>query len=341
MDGDYTGTGHMVKRVVEQLLGWPDGPELHLVHMQQGGDPLYARAAGEHVFSTPTRALWWRSQDRFCRKLSRELDVVHEPFMGLASKMECPQVVNFHDVVPLTNPELSGRTFSIYFKRVMPKVLAAADAVLCNSASTRDDMMRHYRVDPGKVHVVHHGVDPPEVDRRGTYDHLRPYMMAISNTRMKNVGHTIREFASYKEARGGDLRLVVVGTDFSGLSEGRPDVEVTGYMERGALMELMAGAEALLFPSHHEGFGYPPLEAMSLGVPTVVSDRGALPEVVGDAGLVVDIGRDGDLAAAIHRLRTEEGLAEELRRRGDRRWRDFTWADCAEGYYRVYRDLVG
>jgi glycosyltransferase involved in cell wall biosynthesis len=341
MDGEYTGTGHMVKRVVERFLERPDGPELHLVHMRRGGDPLYSQAAAEHVFSTPARALWWRSQDRFCRKLSRELDLIHEPFMGLPSKMECPQVVNFHDVVPLTNPELSGRAFSMYFRRVMPKVLDNADAVLCNSRSTREDLLDHYQVDPGKARVVHHGVDPPEVDRRGTFDHLMPYMLAISNTRMKNVGYTVREFAAYKDAHGGDLRLVVVGTDFSGLSEGRPDVEVKGYLERGALVELMAGAEALLFPSHHEGFGYPPLEAMSVGVPTVVSDRGALPEVTGDGSLVVDIDSEGDMARAIHRLVTEEGLADDLRRRGDLRWRRFTWDDCADGYYSVYEELVG
>jgi glycosyltransferase involved in cell wall biosynthesis len=244
-------------------------------------------------------------------------------------------------VVPLTNPELSGRAFSMYFRRVMPKVLANADAVVCNSASTREDLLEHYQIDPGKARVVHHGVDRPEVEGRGTFDRLRPYVMAISNTRMKNVGYTVREFISYKEAHGGDLRLVVVGTDFSGLSDRRSDVDVMGYLERADLMELMAGAEALLFPSHHEGFGFPPLEAMSLGVPTVVSDRGALPEVSGDASLVVDIDVEGDMAGAIQRLRDEEGLADDLRRRGDLRWRRFTWEDSARGHLRIYRELVG
>ena len=223
----------------------------------------------------------------------------------------------------------------------MPKVVERADAIICNSENTRRDLVEHYRVDPGRTHVTHLGVDPPRVDDRGTFAHLRPYMMALSNTRMKNAALTIREFASYKEAHGGDLRLVVVGRDIEGQARDRPDVEVLGHMDRDRLVELMSGAEALLFPSHYEGFGFPPLEAMSLGVPTVVSDRGSLPEVVGDASLVVDIDRRGSLAGAIHQLRTDEGLVAELRSRGDARWRMFTWEDCARRTLQVYRGLLG
>ncbi|MCJ2540956.1 MAG: glycosyltransferase, partial [Candidatus Thermoplasmatota archaeon] len=104
--------------------------------------------------------------------------------------------------------------------------------------------------------------------------------------------------------------------------------------------ELMAGAEALLFPSHYEGFGFPPLEAMALGVPTVVSDRGSLPEVVGNASLVVDIDRKGSLAEAIDRLRTEDGLVDGLVEKGDLRWKEFTWKECAERTIQVYEGLV-
>lgn len=341
MDGPFTGMGLYVTRLLQHMMTFEDAPEFHLVHMRKGGDPLYSRAAAEHVFNTPARSLWWRSQDRFCKALSSQLDLIHEPFIGLPSRMTCPQVLSFHDVVPLTNPELSSRMFGLYFKRVMPKALRNADAVLCNSETTRRDLARHYNVDEDKLHVVYNGVDAPEVEDTGKHGEWRPYVLAMSNTRMKNVGFTIREFGAYKESHPGDLRLVVVGTDFSGLSEGRGDVTVTGYLERDDLVELMSGAEALLFPSLYEGFGYPPLEAMALGVPTVVSDRGSLPEVTGDASLVVDIDRPGSLAEAIHRLRTEDGLVKELRAKGRKRCSNFTWERSARGTLDVYEGLVG
>jgi len=340
IDGEFTGVGVTVKRLAEALLDLEDGPELHAVHMRRGGDPLYGRAAGEHVFSTPARVVWWRSQDKFCRRLSRELDIIHEPFMGLPSEMACPQVLSFHDVVPLTNPELSSRMFGLYFRRVMPRVLRKADAVICNSENTRQDLLRHYDVEAGKVHVVHHGLDVPPLERTGEFRGMEPYLVAMSHTRMKNVGYTISEFARYKADRGGDLRLVVVGTDFSCLAADRSDVVVTGYQDRDRLLELMAGAEGFLFPSLYEGFGYPPLEAMALGTPAVVSDRGSLPEVTGDAALVVDIDTRGSLARAIHRLISEQGLAEDLRRRGLERARMFTWERAARGTMEVYRGLL-
>jgi glycosyltransferase involved in cell wall biosynthesis len=254
--------------------------------------------------------------------------------------MDCPQVLTFHDAVPLMHPEYTTRQFALYFKRMMPKVVARADAIICNSETTRRDLLEHYGADPDRAHVTYLGVDRPRVGRTGAFDHLRPYMMATSNTRMKNAGFTLREFAAYKEAHEEDLHLVVVGKDHEGLAAGRSDVTVMDYLERERFNELLDGAEALLFPSHYEGFGFPPLEAMALGVPTVVSDRGSLPEVVGGASLVVDIDRPGSMAEAIHRLRTEEGLVKELRSRGEERCSEFTWERCAERTIDIYEGLV-
>ena len=341
IDEPYTGVGRYTIKVIEHMMDLPDPPELHLIHKQQGGDPVYSRAAAEHVFQPRIESLWWHYQDRFCKGLSSDLDVVHEPFVGFRTKMDCPQVLTFHDAVPLMHPEFAPRAFRTYFKRMMPKAVALADAIICNSERTRDDLLRLYGPEPDKVHVTLLGVDPPgEVDR-GAFGELRPYMLALSNTPMKNIEFTLREFADYKEAHGGGLRLVVVGKDFPGLSQGRSDVRLMEYLPQDRLTSLMAAAEALLFPSHYEGFGFPPLEAMTLGVPTVVSDRGSLPEVVGDASLVVDIDRRGSLVEAIHRLRSEEGLVADLRERGLGRAKAFTWDRCARGTVAVYEGLMG
>jgi glycosyltransferase involved in cell wall biosynthesis len=340
IDEPYTGVGRYTHKVLCHMMDAPDAPKFHLIHMQEGGDDVYGRAVAEHVFSPKVGGLWWWSQDRFCKNLSTQLDVVHEPFVGFRARMDCPQVLTFHDAVPLMHPEYTTRQFAMYFKRMMPKVVTNADAIICNSGATRNDLLELYQADPEKVHVTHLGVDPVQVDDRGTFAGLEPYVMAISNTRMKNVGFTLREFATYKDRHDGDLRLVVVGNDHTGLSEGRSDVEVVDYLERDRFVELMAGAEALLFPSHYEGFGFPPLEAMALGVPSVVSDRGSLPEVVGDASLVVDIDVAGSMADAIHQIRTDEGLVSGLRKAGDARYRMFTWDDCAKRTIQVYRGLV-
>jgi glycosyltransferase involved in cell wall biosynthesis len=341
IDEPFTGVGRYTLKVLSHMMDMDPSPEFHLIHMQEGGEDVYGRAAAEHVFSPKMGTLWWWSQDRFCKGLSSDLDVIHEPFVGFRTRMDCPQVLTFHDAVPLMHPEHTTKQFAMYFKRMMPKVVERADAILCNSEATRRDLIEQYPADPEKVHVTLLGVDVPQVDHRGTFDDLAPYVMATSNTKMKNVDFSLREFIAYKDAHGGDLRLVVVGTDFTGLSRNRADVTVLEYVDRDRWWELLAGSEALLFPSHYEGFGFPPLEAMAMGVPVVVSDRGSLPEISGDAGLVVDIDRKGTLAEAIHRLRTEDGLVDQLRRKGDARYRKFTWDDCAKRTIEVYEGLVG
>jgi glycosyltransferase involved in cell wall biosynthesis len=341
IDEPFTGVGRYTLQVLSHMMDLADAPEFHLIHMQRGGDPVYGRAAEEHVFSPKVGTLWWWTQDRFCKDLSGDLDVIHEPFVGFRARMDCPQVLTFHDAVPLMHPEFTTRQFVMYFKRMMPRVVERADAVISNSETTRRDLIEHYGADPERAHVTYLGVDPPRVEATGTFSDLGPYMLALANTRMKNADYTVREFSAYKEAHGGDLRLVVVGSALGAPPGNRSDVVVMDYLERDRFVELMAGAEALLFPSHYEGFGFPPLEAMSMGVPTVVSDRGSLPEVVGDASLVVDIGRPGSLADAIHRLRTDEALVADLRKRGDSRWRRFTWEECARRTLDIYQGLVG
>ena len=104
-------------------------------------------------------------------------------------------------------------------------------------------------------------------------------------------------------------------------------------MSVGALFER---ARLLVLPSYNEGFGMPVLEAMTIGVPVVVSTRGALPEVVGDAGLMVEPDRPDDLAAAMERLLFDRQAAELAGRRGIRRALNFKWEVAAEALRGAY-----
>ena len=172
----------------------------------------------------------------------------------------------------------------------------------------------------------------------GQGDHLGNVAMLHTAAHLKGGSQRTRFDDLYGMGRLSQPHpVVVINVDLPGI---RGLGTVLEYLEFPRLMELMAGAEALLFPSVYEGFGFPPIEAMSLGVPTVVSDRGSLPEVTGDASMVVDIDRDGSLAEAIHRLVSEEGLAAELRAKGLEHWKQFTWDRCAKGTVEVYEGLA-
>jgi glycosyltransferase involved in cell wall biosynthesis len=93
-------------------------------------------------------------------------------------------------------------------------------------------------------------------------------------------------------------------------------------------------------PSLDEGFGLPALEAMSAGVPVIVSSRGSLPEVVSDAGAQIDPTNAGALADAIERAIVDRDWATEAAQRGLERARTFTWAQSAQTLHRAYEEAV-
>ncbi|MER3404504.1 MAG: glycosyltransferase family 1 protein, partial [Chloroflexota bacterium] len=111
-------------------------------------------------------------------------------------------------------------------------------------------------------------------------------------------------------------------------------------VDDAALRALYTAASALAYPSLYEGFGIPPLEAMACGTPVVASNVSSIPEVVGDAGLLVDPLDHGALAAALARVLTDRALAQELRRRGLERARQFTWERQARKLMALYRGIT-
>jgi glycosyltransferase involved in cell wall biosynthesis len=113
--------------------------------------------------------------------------------------------------------------------------------------------------------------------------------------------------------------------------------------ESGSDRELAARyreAAAFIFPSTYEGFGLPPLEAMSHGCPVVCSNGGSIPEVVGDAGVYFDPGNADELRTALERVVTTPELQADLRRRGYARLPAFSWEKCAAETAQLYREIL-
>ena len=113
-------------------------------------------------------------------------------------------------------------------------------------------------------------------------------------------------------------------------------VEVTGYVSRERLRELYRGALAFVYPSHHEGFGIPPLEAMACGTPVIATPTGAIPDYANGAALLVPIGDRDALRDAMAKLIASRALRDELAARGIERARHFRWDHSA----RLMTDLL-
>ena len=154
-----------------------------------------------------------------------------------------------------------------------------------------------------------------------------------------------------------DLKLVVTGRPSSGMkgytaeqllgslsAEVKSRVRLLGYVAKNELANLVKEASLLAYPSRWEGFGLPPLEAMSAGVPVVASDTPAVSEVTGGAAILVNPDDPVQWAAAMRRILHETSFRQELIERGKKRSATFTWEKCAlqtaQLYHIVARNLA-
>jgi glycosyltransferase involved in cell wall biosynthesis len=121
----------------------------------------------------------------------------------------------------------------------------------------------------------------------------------------------------------------------------RERIVVTGYVSESEKVALLSGAEALVYPSLYEGFGFPVLEAMACGTPVLTSNVSALPETAGDAALLVDPRDEAAIAEGMRRLLLDEALRERLRAAGPKRAAQFNWDDTARRTADVLRRARG
>ncbi len=300
---------------------------------------------GTRRLPVPLRAVhpaWrWAGLPR-AEHLCGRVDVVHSVDL-LAPPTRRPVVLTVHDLAAIEHPKLhSPRTVALQRRRMAQA--AAAQAVLAVSAATRDALLAR-GVPAGRVHVTPLGLTrlPPPVEPP-----LPPGPMVLSvGTREPRKRHEllIRAFANV----GGDARLVLAGPPAGrdgllrdlatrvGVAE---RMTILGPVDDAALAGLYARASVACTASQDEGFGLPVLEAMSIGVPVLVSNVPALRELTGEAGLTFAPGDVDALADGLRWILSHPAEARALGRRGRERAAAYTWAATAETTMAAYRAAI-
>ena len=316
-----------------------------------------ARRSGEVPRRSSSRTRFFL--DQVPRLLDREApDVFHavSNFNLPLQKVDGVRLVlTVHDLIPLLLPRTVSAPFRWQFRLWLSRSLKVADAVVCVSQTTRASLLNQFPIDPARVHTIHNGVD--HVDRvvlpdRTTVQYLDAlglpssfFLYAGALDARKNVGLVLRACTRLKR-EGRNPTLVLAGQrwfgadsierDVAQAKKAGLDVRALGYLADSVFYALMKRAHAFVFPSRYEGFGLPPLEAMRLGVPTIVSTAGALPEVCGDGAVHVDPDDEAGLAFQLARLLDDPAAREGLAARGKARAADFTWEETARKVLALY-----
>ncbi len=285
------------------------------------------------------------------------IDVCFFTNFVLSIAATCPMVLTIHDLSFRLFPRTHSLRNVVWARSLVPISTRRSKRIIAVSNNTKLDLVRLMNVPSWKVEVIHEGApeefnpEPTDEDEEamGHYGIIKPYVLFVGTLEpRKNLNFLIRSFDQVAKARP-DVHLVLAGRRgwmaqaiFDELERrdllGR--VHITGYVRERFLPALYRQASAFVYPSLYEGFGLPPLEAMSSGTPVIVSRSSSLPEVVGDAGLFVNPLDTNELAEAMNSILSDDGLAAELRRKGLERAAGFSWKKAAGQTLDILRDAA-
>lgn len=353
---EFGGISRYFCALVAQLANFPD-TEARIVA------PLYVNgylkglgnniAVGQYVRRLPKTG-------RIIRTLSAALfrplagmirpDVVHETYYSerpmCGGKM--PRVLTVYDMIHERCPDSFAANDPM--ARIKACAVQRADHIFCISENTRRDLLEIHQLPEDRVSVTYLGYDalPQSALTAADLVGAAPYLLHVGGRHgYKNFEGLLRAFAASAWLRD-NLRLVCFGSaGFSreerglitalGLSESQI-IHLGGGDDR--LAALYQGAAAFVYPSRYEGFGIPPLEAMSLDCPVICSNTSSIPEVVGEAGEYFDPHDIESIRAALERVLQSSTRRQALIALGRLRHELFSWQRCAQETHNVYRRLA-
>jgi glycosyltransferase involved in cell wall biosynthesis len=322
------------------LRGWGRYAADLLAALQRRGDvEVRPHAGGGRLPEIAWEQVGWPA-----RLLDDRPDVLHAPNCFLPLVRPCPGVVTVHDLAFETHPDDFSPRTGWKYRTFTRRAVRSAEAVICVSRATADDVLERYGADPARIHVVPNAPSLPQGDAGPPSDE-RPYLLAIGDLRAKK---NLERLADAWRLSGLPHRLIVVGAGGAArdpsTTEGRlaaglraRGVELPGYLPDAELDRLLRGAAALVHPSLFEGFGLVVLEAMVRGTPVACSDVPSLRETAGGAAVLFDPRDVEDIARGI---RDAVARGPALAAAGRARAAAFSWDRAAEQTVAVYRSVA-
>ncbi len=336
--GGKTGVEIYAHNIIGRLIATRPETPITLFYNAWRTAPLPEEWHAPHVrvvnWGVPNKLydLWQPAIDRYI-----PCDAIYSPHINRLHFQHTPRALTIHDLSFIHYPQFFPLKYRLWHSRQRIALQAREAAVIItNSQYTKRDIMDTLGVPEGKIRVIYPGVDAPAapVEAPASLSSAqkailaKPYILSLSTLEpRKNILGAISAFSLLRrDPRFADLNLIVAGGKSWKFDPPRhPGVIYWGGMNQEEKAFMYTEAEALIFPSFFEGFGFPPLEAQSYGCPVIASDRASLPEILGDSALLMSPWNVHGLAGALETLLTDHGERDRLIARGRENAARFDW----------------
>ncbi|NQV90395.1 glycosyltransferase family 4 protein [Candidatus Uhrbacteria bacterium] len=313
--------------------------------------PCEKRLANIHWYSLREQLLLPRLIDR------EHLDLIHFPHWNVPLFLKTPFVVTIHDLILLEQPrsaKVTTRNPLIYFvkyhayKLVLRSALKRSRGIIAVSHYTKSAILKYFPWVPSeKIHVVYEGLTNLSSLKPSTpIKSNSPYFLYVGNAYPhKNLESLLHAFSFFHKIHP-TVQLILAGRDdffYQRLRKELEEIDISSGAVQfilnpsdQALADLYRNATLYLFPSRSEGFGLPPLEAMSFGVPVAAARATSLPEILGDAAIYFDPDNIEEMVEVMETALTNIALRTELTAKGHAQIKQYSWRTMAKEIQKIY-----
>jgi glycosyltransferase involved in cell wall biosynthesis len=260
-----------------------------------------------------------------------------------------PSIHILYDIVPLIVEKSMTAINTKAFEVLTNDAVNRASKIVTISNSSKEEIEKHYGLERGSVRVIYPGYNKdifnPTYNKNvlDKYGVDKKYALFIGTLSLKK--NIVRIVEAFHMADVKDMELLLVGQTYALGGEdveklNRVNIRRLGYLPIEDLVVLLSNATMFIWPSLHEGFGLPVLEAMACGCPVITSNRSSLPEVVNGAGVLVNPYNVSEIANAIKMVSENELLRLSMIAKGFKRAKEFSWKKAANELLTVCEEVV-